>query len=256
MRKFKNLNDYNNVADETVKGALTWNAAFQAVRVNDDTSAKRGLFYLYLGYLNAGESVKVSFDCMSSGDGIQVQFNQYTNSLYQGESRVYSVNVAPSNSFVEKIYTFTAETDAYHVIAVGSPGNFVSEFYLRNLQVSMPYVNSEISQRLYEFVITNGVITTSTNSDLFTLEASATDRRYTLTYGVPFGRLNTLAGVFSAKSAGNPNPRLDCLARSTTRSGCVVQFYDNATGEYLTFAQVTALTGTYYFSLLVTGYDF
>lgn len=255
MITYNLLDEYRQIADNSIKNVVTWDDMYKAVRVTGDTSSRKSVFYLYLGKLSAGQVTKFSLDYMAFGSGISIKFNRYSTNIYTNETNVVNITKVANEKFDNLEYTFSADVDAYYRIEIGSPNTFISDFYIRDLVLNKNFSNSTLTQRLYEFTLVDGVITTGFIGDEFTLVKGTIAGRYTLTYGTPFGKVNSTSGTIVCKSGGNPNRKMDCLARGTNRTGCTLQFLDTDTDTYLSWEQVSGLTGTYYFSVVIFGYD-
>lgn len=253
MVTLTDLKSYQRIAHDTIKNTITWHDAYKAVHVIDDATSIQGRFVLRLGNLFAGQKVTFNGELYHvSGHNISIRFNQYASELYDNEQNIITLTKAPNITFEDFKYSFVAPSDGVYSISFGTSTESNAEYYLRDLSCDRLDITQK--QKLVELQIVNGQIVPSDTFESFHLAKGASEGRYNVTYNKPFFA-NSVSGTFVSKSAGNPNRKIDLLVRANTRTGFVMQLYDVAIDSLLTWSQVEALTGTYYFSVLVVGYD-
>ena len=239
--------------------SYAWNNTLKAIHVNDASASKFGGFRLSIGFLKVGDVVTVHCEVMNvSGVKAKLAFDYNTtnvNGSGEGTYNLYS-STNDGGSFETIDFTYIITKDAYYSIPFGIFTGDIGEYYIRNCWVecdtkySQEPKNYKNGFRNYhiQFAYGDFLIPDYHTFDKATIVEDSANKKLILTHARPFAAKIGLPFIQSEVDSKAYRFRVSNIAAN----GCDIIIYDRTTDAPI---DPTTLSGTFWFSVMFSGFD-
>ena len=253
------------VADDVTIAAnsVAYNATFGVFRINDSSDTLKGALEIPIGYLYVGDKVDITLDIMNkSGVKAKIALDYSTTGLPPGNfGALFTLQSEKADEFESLGGSFISTKASFGIVVIGTFTPDIGDFYIRDVQIKVTTKGTTYgtarnpATRHYTFNGNGSGFTLKTENgiDVCSYTINSVAKEMIVTHNNPF-TVNKNGVVMWGMSATSPMKYL-IKAKSQSRNGFKLMFYDMDTKETIDPAVIAALGTGMWFSVVHHGFD-